>query len=575
MARHRISRNRAGRGLAAAGLICLLTACGGDGPTEAERGAHPAGPALLVNPLCSPYGSVHPADTITTAVTWLASAGPHFVVGTVTIAPAGKLTVEEGAVVCFAAGTGLHSTGGRLVARGLPTAPIVLTAYDPAQGWNGVDLQGSPSVTSYIEHSRVEYVALNSTAIASDEHRVQIDSTVVRRSGAGVRLDGSPSRFSNSRVDTTTNRDVPALTLGDSSRAEDFTITGAAGVGLLIEGTAGINVLGGRIEGSGGTGIRAPHETGVIFTNPVRVVGGKRYPIETTAAMLQRLYGSVAATQDSLKGNDRDTVVMLGGTLEAPLYVRAGLPWHVKAQLVVGDGGVLHAQAGSLMVMDPDVDIVAVADGRLRLRGSQADPVVLTADDPARGWRGIGLLGVPAQPSYITSARVEHVAFGRIAVNDSGFHPVRVDSVVLRQTGAAVRLRAVGSRLTFSRVDTTLTWYLPAVELAGDAILESTLIRGSSQDGVAIHSAAVQVESCEVRESVLNGVVLYANAPVHNCNLVDNDVGLYNVSGSTADATGNWWGDPGGPTAPGANGVLGPVTYTPWRTTPYVLPYVP
>jgi hypothetical protein len=568
-------KSRNAWGLMAAGLTCLLSACGRDGPTEAERVAHPSGPSLLVNPLCSPYGTLHPADTITTAVTWLASAGPHFVTGTVTIQPAGKLTVEEGAIVCFAAGTGLHSTGGRLVSRGLPTAPIVLTAYDPAQGWNGVNLEGSPSVTSYIHHTRVEHVALDFTAIVSDEHRLQIDSTVVRQSGAGVRLGGAPSRISNSRIDTTTNRDVPALTLGDNSRAEDFTITRSAGVGLLIEGTAGINVLGGRIEGSGGTGIRAPHETGVIFTNPVRVVGGRSYPIETTAAMLQRLYGSVAATQDSLKGNDRDTVVMLGGTLEAPLYVREGLPWHVKAQLVVGDGGVLHAQPGSVMVMDSAVDIVAVADGRLRLRGSQADPVVLTADDPARGWLGISLFSVPAQPSYITSARVEHVAFGRVAVDDGGSHPVRIDSVVLRQTGAAVRLWSAGSRLTFSRVDTTLTWYLPAVELAADAILESTLIRGSSQAGVAIHSAAVQVESCEVRGSVSYGIFLYADAPVHNCNLVDNDVGLYNGSGNTADATGNWWGDPGGPTAPGADSVVGPVAYTPWRTTPYVLPYVP
>jgi hypothetical protein len=255
--------------------------------------------------------------------------------------------------------------------------------------------------------------------------------------------------------------------------------------------------------------------------------------------------------------------------------VRAGLPWHVKAQLVVGDGGVLHAEPGSRLVMDEDVDILAVADGRLRLRGSQADPVVLTADDPARGWGGITLFSVPGQRSYITNARVEHVEFGRVAVDDGGSHPVRIDSVVLRQTGAAVRLWSAGSRLTFSRVDTTLTWYLPAVELAADAVLESTLIRASSHAGVAIHSDTVQVESCEVRGSVLYGIVLYANAAVHNCNLVDNGTGFYKTGIDTADATGNWWGDAGGPTAPGANGVTGPVNYTPWRTTPYVLPYVP
>jgi hypothetical protein len=52
-------------------------------------------------------------------------------------------------------------------------------------------------------------------------------------------------------------------------------------------------------------------------------------------------------------------------------------------------------------------------------------------------------------------------------------------------------------------------------------------------------------------------------------------VGVRNLAAALADATGNWWGDVGGPTAPGGDGVAGAVTYGPWLTAPYTLPYVP
>jgi hypothetical protein len=461
--------------------------------------------------------------------------------------------------------------------RGVGTAPVVLTAYDPAQGWAGVELQGTPTNPSLFIHARVEYVALNSTAVVSSGHRVNLDTTVIRQSGAAVSLAGRMSRFEASRVDTTTNRYAPAVTLGDSGRFIRSVILAAAGTGLRVDGTAAVHVRGGLIEASGGVGIHAPHESGITSTLPVRVVGGLSYPIETTPALLERLYGPTAAEQDSLKGNARDTVIMLGGTLEAPLHVRPGLPWHVKATITVVSGGILNGRGGSLLVMDTAVYITTTAGGRVQFRGAPGDPVVLTADDPARGWHGITLTGTHALASYITSARVEHVAHNYTAVDDGGTHRVRLDSVVLRQNGSAVWLMAPGSRLIRSRVDTTLSTFRAAVELGTNTVLESTLVRGSSGPGVAISSDSVQVVSCEVRESANFGILLYEPAAVHNCNLVDNlHAGVGNVDFTrTADATNNWWGDAGGPFGPNGDGVSIAVNYTPWRTTPYVLPYVP
>lgn len=567
------------RWMTVAGVACLLSACGRDAtlPPEGGRVGPPGAPSRLVNPACTPVGQTHFADTVSTAVTWTAASSPHHVTGTAVVAPGGTLTIQPGAVVCFDPGTGLRSTGGRLMAVGSSAAQIVLTAYDPAQGWSGVELQGTPPAGSQIRHARVEHVGLASTAIVSTGHLVFVDTVVVRQSGAAVSLWGRASRFGWSRVDTTTSASVAAVTLGDSARFQASVVRGAAGVGILIDGATGVRLVGSnRVEESGGVGIRAPHQTGIASSSGARVVGGLSYPIETTAPLLQDLYGSTLSNQDSLKGNARDTVLMLGGILRASLYVRSGLPWHVKGAIVVDSGGVLRGQGGSRLALDPGVFVYATSGGRVQLRGTRLNPVVLTAGDPALGWGGILLDGAPSTLSYLTNARVEHVrGNGTVAVSASGAHPVRVDSVVIRQSERAVSLLSAGSRLTRSRVDTTLSSSGAAVELGADAVLESTRIRGASSDGVWIHSASVQVVSCDIRGSVWYGILMFVAVPVHDCNLEDNFTGLVNADAATADATGNWWGDAAGPFGPNGDGFSGPVTYTPWRTTPFTLPYVP
>ncbi|HET7464891.1 MAG TPA: hypothetical protein VFJ82_26850 [Longimicrobium sp.] len=563
-------------------MLLLLSACGRDAPLQPESGRRlpPRPPARVVNPLCTGSGQVHPGDTLTASVTWPASGNPHQVTSTVVVQPGATLTIEPGAVLCFGAGAGLRSNGGRLFARGQAAAPIVFTAYDTAQGWIGIDLQGTPSLGSQIRHARVEYVDTGHVAITSTGHLVFVDTSVVRQSGAGVWLWGRSSRLGWSRVDTTTNAALSAVELGDSARFQSSVIQSAAGVGMLIDGMTDVRLVGSgnRVEGSGDVGIRVTPMAviGSDGSSRATVTGGQSYPIEASISQFQRLYTSTASNQDHLKGNARDTVVMLGGTLNASLYVRTGLPWHVKGSIVVDSGGVLAGQARSLIVMDSALLIAAQSGGRLQLRGTRASPLVVTAADPAHGWRGIVLFGAPDTPSSIANARVEHVDPLWTAVTALDSHAVKIDSVVLRQVGRAVSLLSPGSRLTRSRVDTTLSASSPAVELGADAILESTLIRGSAGYGVAIQSASVQVQSCDIRGSASGGIYMFVAAPVHNCNLSNYaNVGVWNFDTATADVTGTWWGDPGGPTAPGADYAYGPLTYTPWRTTPYVLPYVP
>lgn len=531
-----------------------------------------------VHPACTGTGgTTHAATTITTAVTWAASGNPHRVTDVVNLDSGGTLTLQPGVVVCFSPQTGLQSYGGRLVAQGTAASRITLTAADPTLGWQGVSLNQEPSAPSVLKHVTIEYTARLAGGVYTYMHPVAIDSTIIRQSGHGVTLWGRGASFSRSRVDTTTNRDAPAVTLNESTRFEQSVILRAAGVGLLIDGDAGVRVMGGRIEGSGDVGIHAPKATTFASVSPVRVVGGGSYGIKTDINVLQRLYGGALSYQDSLKGNARDSVWVLGGTLTGPLFVRVGLPWHVEGTIAVGaGGGTLRGEAGSLIVMEPRAGIHVHSGGRVNLRGTKLNPVVVTADDPALGWDGILLEGTPTAESYITNTRVENVRLDSTAVVARPGHKVVIDSAVFRRNGRAVSLLSAGSRLSRTRVDTTLSSLGPAVELGADAILESTRIRGSSQDGVAIRASTVQVLSCEVVGSVGDGIVLDGSAPVSSCNLVSNGgVGVRNNTSSVAVVSNNWWGDVTGPFGPNGDGLWGTANYTPYLAAPFVLPYVP
>lgn len=554
-------------------LAAGLAACAGDGTLPPEARA-PERAALLLNPLCAGSGgTTHAAATVTTTQNWWPSGNPHRVTGTQTVSTGGELRLRPGVLACFDYGTGIvAASGGQLAVDGDDTARIVLTASDLATGWGGITLSDLPAASSFIGHARIEYVSLHSVAVtAEDDHLVVLDSTVIRQSGAAVNLRSPQSRILDSRVDTTTDRGTPAVQLGDSTRFTRTAVRGAAGDGVYVPGF-GVQVNGGRIEGSGARGIMVLGS--VASAQPVRITGSGGYPFEGWVETLARLYGTSAA-QDSLLGNARDTISILGGGLATAVYVRADLPWRVKGTFYVYNGGSLRAEPGAGLVFNPTQGILADS-GRILARGTASQPVVFTAEDPAQRWGGIHLYGQPSSASLLTNVRMEHVAYLEAAVIASGNHPVAIDSSVFRMNGRAAALYSSGSRISRTRVDTTLQANAPAVELDAGASIESTLIRGSSGVGLLVLSSSANVYSCEIRDSAAEGIVLAQAAQVRNCNLVNNAAeGIENADTVTADVENNWWGDAGGPAGTNGDGAAGPLDYTPWRTSAYTLPYVP
>lgn len=553
----------------------LLGAC--DAPTAPSRGqsAVAGGPSLLVTPGCAGTGGqVHESQSITTSQTWTRASSPHRVRSTIYVEAGGRLTIAPGAVVCFDEYTGLVARGGgRLMIRGLDTARVVLTGHSPTQGWSGVRLSGAPAGASYLTNVRLEHVNVDYEAIlTAEQHPAYVDSAVIRQSGRGVLFMAPGSRLIRSRVDTTTARNAPAVQLWAGS-FENSVVRRSAGPGVWVRGP-GVRLLGGRIEGSAGIGLEVMAEPLSTASRAVRVTGGQTYPAEIPLPVLAWLY-STPALQDSLSGNARDTVNVRGGELRSLLTVGPRVPLRFTSGVTVDSAGTFAAQPGARVIFARYAGILARGGGRIVSRGSAASPVLFTADDPVVGWEGLRLSGAPASPSYVTNTRVEHTGTTWGALSAYENHRVLVDSAVFRHT-LGIILRSPNSRLSRSRVDSTHSRHTAAVQLGSNARIESTLIRGAAGAGMMILDATVQVVSCEIRDGEADGIFLLAAARIRNCNLVNNaGQGVYSFSSPAADAAGNWWGSAGGPFAEGGDGAGGEVIYSPWRTTPYVLPYVP
>jgi hypothetical protein len=569
--------SRRGIGGMLAGAVAaslLLAGCGRDLPlaTDGEPRSTPAGPALQLNAACAGGGQVHPGGPITTTEHWHPSGNPHHVSGAIVVGAGGHLRIHPGTRVCFLGSTGLAAVdGGTIGVDGRDTALVVLTAADLADGWLGITVSDTPSASSFARNARVEY-ASQIAFHARDRHLLLLDSVHIRQAGVAAYLESPRSRIRFSVVDTTTIPSYGAVTLGDSARFNQTTIRGAAGYGLLVNAALGVQLGSGRIEGSGGIGLYAGD--GVAAAQPIRVVGSGAHGAVLSIGALSKLYPD-AATQDSLLGNARDTVYVVGGDLHTTVHAQANLPWRVIWPITVSSGGILRGFAGAHLALEHNAGIAAEQGGRLAVRGSPGNPVVFTATDTATGWNGIRMEDSASTSSVLINARIEYTS--ATAVN-ALFHRVVIDSTVIRQTGAAVLIWGTGSRISRTRIDTTRVAGGAAVFLVADAIVESTLIRGSAGPGMELWGPA-DIRSCEIRENAGDGIVMTAYpVDVHNCNLVDNGgVGIRSAAPYTPapSVTNNWWGDAAGPAGPNGDGVSGQLTFSPWRTAPYVLPYVP
>lgn len=538
-------------------LLLPLMACGED----------PAGIGPALARTCGARGVLH-AGAIGSE-RWGPEGNPHAVVDTLRVTDV--LTIEPGVEVCVEPGTPILtcSEGSAIEARGTAEAPIVFTAGDPAEPWGGIfgcsssDGGSLPAAVSVFSHVRIEHAAYGVLVGGS-----RIDHVHFRQIGCTA---ASTSHIAYSRVDTAGIKGCPAVLMGGAAsqggidRFEETTIVGSGGIGLQFVGygltTSGavpgsVALLGGRIEGSRGTGLHfdyIAYKNGhVSEARPLRITGGAGIPVRAHLGVVAQVWPT-AADQDSLRGNAADSVVVWSGKVTTPVVVGGGITMKVISHFFFTNQTSIESEDG--LRIEPGGELVLETilwvRGPLLAEGTPDDPVRISGHILALSCTGTSPDFECDFPTRLTNARLEDVhlsGYGRSMV---------LQDITARNSVVEV---GAGSTLTHAVFEDAPRFGL---EVGSDVLVSDCAIRRSGKAGIVVRQATIVERSGKWDWEGSTGVT------IHDCALEDNGgPGVRNLADDEVDARFNWWGDPAGPLGPAGDGVEGAVDFSEYRTAP-------
>lgn len=234
--------------------------------------------------------------------------------------------------------------------------------------------------------------------------------------------------------------------------------------------------------------------------------------------------------------------------------------------------GLLSIAAGTTVCLGPLQNIVLDHGGRLSAGGAGA-PVTFTAMDLAQPWGSLRFDGAPPQPSTISNAVLDHGALGAIGL--SAGHVLQIDnSTITEMTGLGVRIIAPGSFVHSTNISNIGGQPGSFGAKLGSAVAPSAVLdfsaRVTNTVGIQIEGASAVLTACEIANST-GGIYVLSDAgsvSINGCNITGNGIGIMNQASASVDATGNWWGNPAGP-----SGNSGTVDASGWLGGPVSLGY--
>ena len=241
--------------------------------------------------------------------------------------------------------------------------------------------------------------------------------------------------------------------------------------------------------------------------------------------------------------------------------VNGNISFGSSATLTIAAGAHVCFEGGGLEFRE---------QSHLDVAGSSASPVIIEQGASGASLTfGVNIFGLTT-PSTISNARLEGVG---ISVSGA-FHPVVVESTLVRNAG--VSLGAPGSEFKLSTIAGGRL--IITAQDGGPIVVEAT-VRGSSAEGIFINGTGVTLIRCELTGNATDGILSAGDATtisVHSSNLFGNGgAGVNNGDLGALDASGNWWGDPAGPSGPSGDGVTGNVTVAGALSAPAILGYRP
>jgi hypothetical protein len=241
----------------------------------------------------------------------------------------------------------------------------------------------------------------------------------------------------------------------------------------------------------------------------------------------------------------------------------------VTGNISFGGSATLTIAAGAHVCLDGG-GIEITEQSHLAVNGSAGNPVIIE-EGIAGGSLNFGVnIFALTTPSRISNARLEGVGVS----SGGGFHPVVIESTLVRD--ASVHFGAPGCELNVSSI---LRGRLIVQALNGGPIRIEATVRDFNGEGIHIIGSGVTLVGCEVTGCQTDGVLSGGDATtisVHGSNFFGNGgAGVNNGDLGQLDASGNWWGDPAGPSGPNGDGVAGNVNTSGALASPAVLGYRP
>ena len=322
--------------------------------------AFPAHGTVHAAPLLD--GTTH-SGVLTTDETWYASGNPHTIDGSLTV-PAGiTLTLQPGVVVHLVNNGGYGQVGlltinGTLTAVGDSANHILFTSgadSAPAQ-WGGVIVSGGTAQLAYAE----------------------------------VRYAGYGWTCTNMTYSAVCLQNAGTLSIDDSNFHDN---SGPAGTGSLDGAVAAFSANDADL-----VNLSITHST--FQNNGLVAAPGSFYPVFLNGPGVRLVMAG-----NSFSGNQVNRVLLQNNPLKtqasAVLTDQVGLEAYefapaYQANHLVPAGSTLTVEPGVKLLTDPGAwgsGNAILVEGTLIAQGSETDPVVMDATDPAFGWGGLIVQG--------------------------------------------------------------------------------------------------------------------------------------------------------------------------------------
>lgn len=281
-----------------------------------------------------------------------------------------------------------------------------------------------------------------------------------------------------------------------------------------------------------------------IVPNELSELVGELKPLETTAIPMPAILDKTPIPNTPLK------TVMANNPFIQLTDNSVTIPsgqWLMQGDLVIPAGYQLKIQADTTIKFSADHGLIA--RGAIQLHGTKEQPIILTAQDTTKGWKGLAVLSAE-QPSHLQYVTVEHttgISYPRWELRGGvNFYesPVTITHSTFQHNSAEDAVNLIHSEFTFSHNTLSDTGSDGLdIDFSRGLVTNSTFRNiGSRGGGDAIDASGsdITIKHIAVEHASDKGISIgeKSTATITNITINDVNVGVVSKDLSTTVVTG-------------------------------------